>query len=72
MGYLKFSDDIEPSQEAIDWLEKVNAIVTPEVDRVRMEMLVFGYATIGDTQYSFGINQCDVTPDVFGRDNERD
>ena len=56
MGYLKFSDDIEPSQEALDWLEKVNALIETEVHEKIVELMLYGSTKIWEP-----------TSEVFGR-----
>jgi len=55
-GPFVFPDDVEPSQEAVDWLEKVNVEVRRELDRAVVELMLFGSTMIWKP-----------APETFGR-----
>jgi len=57
---LTFPDGFEPTPEAIEWLERVNALIKPAVDRAVLEVMLYGSADLEKI-----VN--DVTPEVFGR-----
>ena len=40
--YLMFSENVQPSEEATEWLKKVNAALGAEFERQAIEMIVYG------------------------------